>query len=74
MFLLSIALHEIENTAENIDSTEPTASPSRTPGNIGYCMIIDIYTTIHINEAISLVIVRALLEYRSRMTSHNNKT
>ena len=33
-----------------------------------------IYTTIHINEAISLVLVRALLEYRSRMTSHNNKT
>ncbi len=32
------------------------------------------YTTIHINEAISLVVVCALLEYRSRMTSHNNKT
>ncbi len=31
------------------------------------------YTTIHINEAISLVLVRALLEYRSQMTSHNNK-
>ncbi len=33
-----------------------------------------VYATIHINEAISLVLVRALLEYRSRMTSHNNKT
>ena len=32
------------------------------------------YTTIHINEVISLVLVRALLEYRSRMTSQNNKT
>ncbi len=35
---------------------------------------IKCYTTIHINEVISLVLVRALLEYRSRMTSHNNKT
>ena len=30
-------------------------------------------TTIHINEAISLVLERALLDL-SRMTSHNNKT
>ncbi len=35
---------------------------------------MNIYTTIHINEAISLVLVRALLEYRSRMTSHNKET
>ncbi len=35
---------------------------------------ITTYTTIHINEAISFVFVRALLEYRSRMTSHNDKT
>ncbi len=32
------------------------------------------YATIHTNEAISLVLVRALLEYRSRLTSHNHKT
>jgi hypothetical protein len=32
------------------------------------------YTTIHINEAISLVVMRALSEYRSQMTSHSNKT
>ena len=32
-----------------------------------------LYTTIHINEAISLVLVRALLEYRSRMTSQQQK-
>ncbi len=46
---------------------------------------IDVYYTItipawfitrkyHINETILLVLVRALLESRSRMTSHNNKT
>ena len=34
----------------------------------------DIYTTMHINEAISLVLVRAPLEYRLRMTSYSNKT
>ena len=33
----------------------------------------NIYTTLHINEAISLVLVRALLEYKPRMTSYNNK-
>ena len=36
--------------------------------------VVPFYTTIHINEAISLVLVRALLEYRSQTTSHNNKT
>ncbi len=35
-----------------------------------YCMVIHNHTTFHINEAISLVLARALLEYRSRMTSH----
>ena len=32
------------------------------------------YTTIHTNEAIWLVLERAWLEYRSRLTSHNIKT
>ena len=36
--------------------------------------IIWFYTTIHTNEAIWLVLERAWLEYRSRLTSHNIKT
>ena len=39
-----------------------------------YIHNIYIYTTFHINEAISLVLVRMLLEYTARMTSNNNKT
>jgi hypothetical protein len=56
----------VEETMEDIDKDKD--------GKISLDEYIGNYTTIHINQAISLVLVRALLECRSPMTSHNNKT
>ncbi len=56
----------VEETMEDIDKDKD--------GKISLDEYIGNYTTIHINQAISLVLVRALLECRSPMTSHNNNT